>query len=291
MRPDRAVFLPPTNLGYREPDRHALLGDDNHVIVVLGEPRRHQLVAFLHVHDNQPRRPDVRDGVEGHPLDDPSAGRQNEIGFVVIEPCDAYDGLDLLSGAERHDGLDRDAPGVPGEVRPELVGRYLDDAALVREEQQSVVRVDDQYVVDWVVVFGVHAGDALPAPVLAAEGTCGNSLDVPAPAERYDDLLVSLQLLPGELMRLGGDLRPPRLSQRLLELRHLLHDLGHYLRRVGEKGLKAGDGVTEGLVLVLDPLALKGGESPELHLQDGVRLELVEHEARHELAPRALHVR
>ena len=70
-----------------------------------------------------------------------------------------------------------------------LVGLGAVDAALVREEQQPVVRGGDEEVLDHVFAAQLRALDALAAAVLAAVVVAAGALDVAAAGDGDDHLL------------------------------------------------------------------------------------------------------
>ena len=76
-----------------------------------------------------------------------------------------------------------------------------------------------------------------------------------------------------------------------VELVELLLDDPQHPARVGEDVLELGDELDDRDVLVLDLLALERGEAPELHLEDGVGLDLGQLEAAIRFCARVIHVR
>ena len=93
---------------------------------------------------------------------------------------------------------DRDALGLAAGVHDGVdLGR--EDPAAVGEEERPVVGVGDEEVLDGVLLAGHVADDPLAAAGLAAVGGHRLALDVAAPADRDDDVLVGDQVLVGHL--------------------------------------------------------------------------------------------
>ena len=117
------------------------------------------------------------------------------------------------------------------------------------------------------------------------------ALDVAALAEGHDHVLGGDEVLVGQLaVGIGLDARLSVVAVLALELDELVLDDDEHLARVGEQVLKLGNEPDDRLVLVLDLLALKGGEPAQLHLEDRVGLDLGEAEAAHEGGPRRVDV-
>ena len=118
------------------------------------------------------------------------------------------------------------------------------------------------------------------------------ALDVAAPRDRHDDVLVGDEVVVGELL-VGAalDARAAILAVADVQLAELVADDLEHALRVGEDVLQLGDALDDSDVLVLDLLALEGGQAAQLHLEDGVGLHLGEAEGGHEVGARVLHVR
>ena len=80
-----------------------------------------------------------------------------------------------------------------------------------------------------------------------------------------------------------GDPRAPLAGVLLLQLGQLVLDDLADPGRVGEDVLELGDELDDREVLVLDLLALEGGQAGEPHVEDGLRLELGQVEPAHQV--------
>ena len=155
-----------------------------------------------------------------------------------------------------------------------------EDTAAVREEQRPVVGVGDEQVLDGVLLARHVADDPLAAAVLATVRGDRLALDVAAARDRDDDVLVGDEVLVGHLAAgVVGDSRPSLAGVLPLQLGELVLDDLEHAGRVGEDVLELGDQLDDREVLVLDLLALEGGEAREAHVEDRLRLQLGEVEA------------
>ena len=169
---------------------------------------------------------------------------------------------------------DRDALGLAAGVG-DRVDLGAEDAAAVGEEERPVVGVGDEQVLDRVLLARDVADDPLAAAMLAAVGGDRLALDVAAAGDRDDDVLVGDEVLVGHLAAgVVGDPRPPLAGVLLLQLGELVLDDLADPGRVGEDVLELGDELDDREVLVLDLLALEGGQAGEPHVEDGLGLEL-----------------
>ena len=166
-----------------------------------------------------------------------------------------------------------------------------EDAAAVGEEERPVVRVGHEEVRHGVLLDGAGADDALAAARLAPVGDERLALDVAAPRDGDDDVLVGDEVLVGELL-VGAalDARAAVLAVPDVQLAQLVADDLEHALGVGEDVLQLGDALDDGHVLVLDLLALQRGQAAQLHLEDGVGLDLGEAEAAHQVGAGGVHV-
>ena len=106
-----------------------------------------------------------------------------------------------------------------------------------------------------------------------------------------DDVLVGDQVLVGHLAAgVVGDAGPAGAGVLGLEGAQLVLDDGQDARRVGQDVLELGDELDDLEVLVLDLLALEGGQAGQAHVEDGLGLDLGQAEAGHQVVARRLDV-
>ena len=195
-------------------------------------------------------------------------------------------GLDLDAGQVD----DRDALGLPAGIR-DRVDLAAEDPAAVGEEQRPVVGVGDEQVLDGVLLAGDVADDPLAAALLAAVGGDRLALDVAAAADRDDDVLVGDQVLVGHLpARVVDDPGPALAGVLALQLGQLVLDDRQDPAGVGQDVLELGDQLDHAQVLVLDLLALEGGQAGEAHVEDRLGLDLGQVEAAHQVGAGGLDV-
>ena len=253
---------------------------DDHVVVARGDVDPGQLVVLREGDRPDPGGPDLLELLERRLLDDPPPGRHDqELAGLEVRDHERRGrdlaGLDLDAGQVD----DRDPLGLPAGI-DDRVDLRAEDAAAVREEQRPVVGVGHQQAVDRVLLAGHVADDPLPAAALAPVGGHRLALDVAAPADRHDDVLVGDEVLVRHLAaRVVDDPRPPLAGVLALELEELLLDDPEDPGRVGQDVLELGDELDDGEVLVLDLLALEGGQAGEAHVQDRLGLDLGQPEA------------
>src|SRR5690606_3863447 len=121
------------------------------------------------------------------------------------------------------------------------------------------------------------AARANTATALHAELLERCALDVAALAERDHALLVWDEVLLAEVLRIAlHDLRAAGVAILALQFGHVVVDEREDLARVREQVLEIRDALDQLLVLVEQRLALQRGETAELHVEDGPRLDLRE---------------
>ena len=171
------------------------------------------------------------------------------------------------------------ALGLAARVR-DGVDLGAEHAPAVGEEQRPVVGVGHEQVLDGVLLAGDVADDPLAAAVLATVGADRLTLDVAAPGDRDDDVLVGDEVLVGHLAAgVVGDAGPALAGVLLLQLGQLVLDDAEDAGRVGQDVLELGDELDDREVLVLDLLALEGGQAGEPHVEDRLGLQLGQVEA------------
>ena len=151
--------------------------------------------------------------------------------------------------------------------------------------------VGHEQAVHRVLLAGDVPDDPLAPSSLAPVGRDRLALDVAAAADRDHDVLVGDQVLVGHLARgVVHDTRAPLAGVLPLQLGELVLDDREDPGRVGEDVLELRDQLDHREVLVLDLLALEGGQAGQAHVQDRLGLELAQVEALHQVAPGGLHV-
>ncbi len=167
-----------------------------------------------------------------------------------------------------------------------------EDAPTIGEEERPVVRVGDEQVRHGILLDRARPDDALAAARLAPVGDEGLALDVAATRDGHHDVLVGDEVVVGELL-VGAalDARATVLPVARVQLPELVADDLEDAPRVGQDVLELRDARDDRDVLVLDLLALERRQATQLHLEDGVGLDLGEPEAADEVGARGLHVR
>jgi hypothetical protein len=155
-------------------------------------------------------------------------------------------------------------------------------AAAVREDQDVGVRRGDEEVTDEVLFPGAHADAPLAAAALHPVGRDRRALDVAGAADGDRHVLVGNQVFDPELAALVDDLGPPRVAE---ALPHGVQLVDHHLHQqlvAAEDGAQAFDRLHQLGELVDDLLPLEAGQPLQLHVEDGLRLDLRQPELGHQ---------
>ncbi|CAH0306650.1 hypothetical protein SRABI128_04361 [Microbacterium sp. Bi128] len=189
---------------------------------------------------------------------------------------------DVLVRLERHQVCHVLALGVAAGFH-ELVRLGAVDPAQVGEEEQPVVGGGDEEVFDDVVAAQLRALDALAAALLRAVVVAAGALDVAAAGNGDDHFLLGDQILDGHVAVVAQqDLGAAVIAVLGHDLREFgADDLALALLRGQDRVVFDDQGLKFG-VLVLDLLALQGGEPAQLHVQDGPGLHLVDVQQLHQ---------
>src|SRR5919108_250414 len=210
---------------------------------------------------------------------------------------DASDRADLVVGVEVDDAhthrvapLRRDVVGVDADRfalgLASALGNFVHlepvHLAEVGKEEQVGVGGGDEEVFDDVLFFRLHARDALAPATLAAVGLDVRALDVARARDGDDHLLVGQEVLDRQLRRLGEDLGAPRVAVFLLDGAQLVLDDPHQLDVGREDALELLDELQDLFVLFDDLLSLERGQATQLHVEDGLGLDLAELQSPHQ---------
>ena len=218
-----------------------------------------------------------------HSLDLPAHGGHHEE-LVLTKIGHRDHGIDMFARLQVDDVRHRCAARGARCIRRQFISAGRENATAVREHKQEVVRVGDAEV-RRDVVFLRHALtlDALAAAMLRPVSGERDPLQVPVCAQRDHDRFVRLGILASPLAQfLGVHHRAAVVAEPALQVQGLLADDGVHLFRRGQQFFQARDERHELLVFVLDLLSFERGQSPELHVQDGLGLYLGQVELRHQ---------
>ena len=196
--------------------------------------------------------------------------------------------LAWLQGDQIHQ---QSAPG----GAPRIVGRLVDaqgvHSPLVGEEQQLLVGIDDGYLHYCIVVPVVCPTYSLAAPSLVAVGADGHALDVAALAQRDDHIFLHDELFNGLLLQFLGNYHgATRIGVLALDLAGFPLDLGPYLLRVLQQVLQPGDGRQQVVVFLVEALTFQRSQPAQLHIEDGLGLDLRQVELLHQVVAGSLNV-
>ena len=167
----------------------------------------------------------------------------------------------------------------------QLVGLRPVHPPLVREEQQPVVRGAHEEVRDEVVLLERRALHAAPAALLGAVEVGLGALRVAGARDGDDDVLDGDEVGVGDLAVVADEAGQPLVPVLLDDLAELVADDLPLALRPVEDVLQVADRRLDLGQLVDDLLALEGGQATELHVEDGLGLELVDLEELDQAVP------
>ncbi len=140
----------------------------------------------------------------------------------------------------------------------------------------------DEQVVNKVLFLGAHPGDALAAASLLVVGVQGQALGIALVADGHDHGLVGDQVFEVDLALVFDDLGTARIRIGVPDLGELgAHDAQQQVPAVEDR-LQFGDAGDQGLVLVLDLFSFKTRQPGQLHVQNGLGLDLGKSEPGHQ---------
>src|SRR5438105_7442393 len=127
---------------------------------------------------------------------------------------------------------------------------------------------------DEILFARAHADAALAAAALVAIVGDGGPLDVTGVADRDRHVFLGNQVLDAELALFGEDVRSPRVAVLLLNLPQLLDDDLHHEPVAREDRQQPFDQLHQLGELVENLLPFEAGQPLQLHVENGLRLDL-----------------
>ena len=167
-----------------------------------------------------------------------------------------------------------------------LIALQAVDAALVRHKQHIIMRRTDKKLLSEVVVLLGHALHAASAAVLCLVGVQRRALDVALMGQRKDAGLLGDQVLNIDLAGDGLDGGAALVAVLVGQRGQVGLDDALDVLVVGQNVLIIGDGLAQLAQLLLDFEDLQTGQTAQLQLDNGVRLQLVKAEVVHDGLPR-----
>ena len=163
--------------------------------------------------------------------------------------------------------------------------------APVGEEEQGIVGIHHHQVHQGVIFPGGHSAHPLAAPVLGAVGIAGDALDVPLLTQGNHHVLVRNELLGGLFSHFFRfDSGAAGVAKVPLQLAGFLLDFVEYLFRAGQQFFQRGDGLEQVGVFLFQPFPLQSGQSAQLHIEDGLGLDLRQVKLGHQIGSGGLRV-
>ena len=143
----------------------------------------------------------------------------------------------------------------------------------------------------FVLVALGEAGHAAPAARLLAESGGRHALDVAALRDGDQHLFLRNQVFVAQFLRLGADDGgAPLIAVFVFQGQQVCLDQRQNLGRMREQVFEVGDALRDLPVFLLELLTLQGGQSAQLHVEDGARLALAQAEAADQVGERLVGV-
>ena len=141
-------------------------------------------------------------------------------------------------------------------------------------------------MLQFVLLASGHADQALAAARLRAIGRHRRSLDVAAPRDGDEHILILNQVFDVELaVHAGQDLCPAVVAILLLQLGQVFLDQIQDLPVVFQQAMQVRDVLGDLAIFIFDLLSLQRGQPAQLHIQNGGGLNFRQSESGHQLCP------
>ena len=243
---------------------------------------RHQLVALVKAQGADAVAAQVLERFNGQALDRAVACDHGEVELFVALFAEVEHGLHALSGLDLDDVDDvRALSGLT--ALGDLIALLAVDLAGVGEEEDIVVRGGGEHVHDGVLLAG---GDALLAhAALALRGILAHAgaLDVAVLREGEDALLLLDEILNVDLVLDVLNFGLALVAVLVANFDQLVLEDALEHRFVGKKLNEVGDLLFQLVILVLELFAVETLQGLQAHFKNGLRLNVGERKARHEL--------
>ena len=240
-------------------------------------------VTLLNTHGDDAPGSRIAERGQFRLLDDAVAGPHDDE-LVGLELLDGQKRRDAFAFLHRHEVRNGLAAPVGTNVR-NLVDLEPVHSAPIREDQNVRMRRRHEEVADEVLFPRPHPDAALSTPTLVPIVRDGRALDVAGIAHRDRHVLFGDQILDAELTLFGQNLRPPIVPVLLAHGTKLVHDDLHHELLAREDRQQAFDQREQFRQLVQDLLPLEAGQPLQLHVEDGLGLNLAQAELRHQSIP------
>ena len=271
-----------SDLVFAETDRHALSRDNNDVVVFCGLFYLDQLVIVAKINGDDTRFADIGEVRVAGLLDDALSCNEKQI-LVLIILADRNQRGDLFFRVKLQK-IDNCCSSRCSRRFGNPVGLHLVNPAFVREKQNCILHSGHQKVFDIVILDRHQPADSAAAAVLRLEFVCGHSLDVSEIGSCDNAVLVFYKIFNFELgkIRVVVNLCFTFVSVLLRDNLHFIADNAKQEITVCKNCLQPRDCLQKFLMLGLDLVSFQSCKSPQPHVDNRLRLHLVQTEPLHQ---------
>ena len=253
---------------------HALAGADQHAVAGLGQPHPGQGIAVFEGDGDQAVGADVGKGRQACAFDVSAAGEHHQH-RVFGEFTHRQQRGDLFLTGDGQQLHDRCALGAAAAQRHPIGGHGVDDAT-IRKQQQGVVVIAADEQLDGLFALAAGAGLAAGAATGGLEFVHRHALEVAVLGEHHHRALIGDQVDVFETTLDVEDLGAAGGVEAAADRSQLVDDQRQNPLTATENVFVVGNLGDEILMLEADLVGFQGGEPPQLHLQDGIGLDLAE---------------
>ena len=262
---------------FGETDTLARAGSDDEFILARRTHDRNQGVALDHSDGNLTVTVDAHKLLDGGLFDEAVLGGKGDEFFPAFLYGEHADDLFVLF--DLHDVDERAAAGslcrFGDHIALDVI--YL---ALIREQQNMIVRGADEHILHKVLFLGFMSRDADAAAVLRLVFGDGQTLGIAAVREGNDNVLHGNEVLVLDVAFARGYFRFTGRRIAVFDVREVIFNDFQHAAFARKNIFEVGDGVVQSVEFVLQFFHFQRGQTLQAHFKDGVRLFFVQFECR-----------
>ena len=270
-----------------EAQRLALFRHQDQLLLAAGHPGPSQFVAFFQRHGNDAVRSHRVELAQFDALDAAAHGGHRHIGGV-LEVWHGYHRRDAFIRRQANEVDDGQTLTGAAGIR-QIEGAFRVNAAFVGKEEDEIKRACAQRLHHLVFVAGVHANDAAPAAPLRPVDAGQGAFDKIVLRQCDQHLLLENDIFVVRAAAVWQNLRSAAIAKFLFQLQDVGLDHLQDFFGMRQQVAQVEDTRHQLLIFSLDLGALEGGQSPQLHVENSLRLHFAQIEARHQPCAGLIH--